>query len=282
MPASTVRRHLASGIALCALLALAACTQPPASVAPANLDIVCDGEGSPTVILVPGMNTPLDTFSLLQHHLADGTRACSYSRAGLGDSPAWPDDAPDPSAGMMADQLRATLDAKGIEGPYVMLGWSWGGLVTQAFAARHRDRLVGMVLEDSTSAEFLDGSEFPGAIWEEAGRSIDTETSRAELENLDVGDLPLVVLVQGIGVTGEPDTFTADDLKVWNAAQERHAAMSDNSVRVIATDAGHGIHLDSEALVEKAVEDVVAAVRSGDPLRACDDFEWGPYTGECP
>jgi pimeloyl-ACP methyl ester carboxylesterase len=282
MSASTVRRHLASGVALSALLALAACTQPPASVAPANLDVVCDGEGSPTVILVPGMNTPLDTFSLLQHHLADGTRVCSYSRAGLGDSPAWPDDAPDPSAGMMADQLRATLDAKGIEGPYVMLGWSWGGLVTQAFAARHRDRLAGVVLEDATGVEFLEGADIPGTVWVEAGRPIDIETTAGELESLDLGELPLVVLVQGAEPTGEPDTFTAQELEAWNKAQERHAMLSDNSVRVIAVDAGHAIHLDSEALVEKAVEDVVAAVRSGDPLPACDDLEWGPYTGECP
>ena len=91
-------------------LAMAGCSSPPASVAPPNLELVCSGEGSPTVILSPGVATPAEAFESLQAQIETDTRVCSYSRAGIGKSPRWPENEADPSAGMAADQLRATLE----------------------------------------------------------------------------------------------------------------------------------------------------------------------------
>ena len=114
--------------------ALAGCAAVPPSPAPANLAVECTGDGTPTVILIPGLGADSGVFSSLQAQLADDVRVCTYSRAGLGLSPPWPEDRADPSAGMAADQLLATLEEEGEAGPFVVLGWSYGGVVAQAMA----------------------------------------------------------------------------------------------------------------------------------------------------
>lgn len=265
---------LAGLASLAALTGLAGCSSQPESVAPANLSVDCRGEGSPTVILMPGMNTDSQVFSSLSARVAEDTRVCSYSRAGLGKSPPWPEDLPDPSAGMAADQLRATLEEEDVPGPYVLLGWSYGGLVAQAFAERHPDLVSGLVLEDAATPELFDDPDWTSISWAEGGRSIDTETTTDEVSGLDLGSLPLVVLTQGT-MENWPDP------PLWTKTQDRLATLSDDVIHVIATDAGHAVHWDAEALVAKAVSDVVEAVRSGDPLPECDDDDWRALGGEC-
>lgn len=265
------------GALLVATVGLSACTSPPQSIAPANLDIVCSGEGSPTVILVPGMDTPAEAFESLQAQIATDTRVCSYSRAGLGNSPAWPDDLPDPTAGTAADQLRATLEENEIPGPYVMLGWSYGGLVTQAFAARHRDALAGVVFEDSSTIAGFEHETFDPSLLREGGRPIDVDSTADEVGELDLSGIPTILLTQGKA----DEDFDEPTLAWWTGLQDDLAQASEGSLHLIAVDAGHAIHWYSEALVEKAVDTVVAAVRSGEPLAECDDVVWVPYGGEC-
>jgi thioesterase domain-containing protein len=209
----------------------------------------------------------------MQALLAETTQVCSYSRAGLGKSPPWPADRDDPSAGTAADQLRASLEESDIPGPYVLLGWSYGGLVAQAFAARHPDALAGLVLEDAAAAELFDAPEWDGFSWVEGGREVDTEATTEDVRNLDLDDLPLVVLTQG--------TQNWPDSPLWTQIQDRLATLSDDSIHLIATEAGHAVHWDAEPLVAKAVTEVVEAVRDGEPLPPCEDEEWSEVGGTC-
>lgn len=276
MDGPTPFRPLALAIASTLALGLSACSSHPESLAPPNLELVCSGEGTPTVILAPGMRSDASAFTSLQALIETDTRVCSYSRAGTGNSPPWPEDQPDPSVGMMADQLRATLDENGVPGPYVVLGWSFGGLVAQALALRHSDVVAGLVLEDSSDMSMLSEPVFDPADFVEAGRSFDFELSAEELDGQDFGDLPIVILTRG-----EPDGFDEATMAWWISAQDDMATRSTNVLHLIAVDAGHMIQFESEAIVEKAVDSVVEAVRSGEPLPECDDLEWGPYAGEC-
>ncbi|GAA1987395.1 hypothetical protein GCM10009777_22150 [Microbacterium pumilum] len=226
------------------------------------------------MVLVPGLGTDGSAFLELQDELAETNRVCSYSRAGLGGSPSWPEHLDDPSAGDAADQLLATLDAREEPGPYVMLGWSYGGVVAQAFAVRHGDLLAGLVLEDAATPELFDSPEWDFFAWAEGGRDIDTARTTDELNGLDLGDLPLIVLTQGT-MEDWPDP------ELWLQTQDRLATLSDDVLHVIATEAGHAVHWDAEALVVRAVDDVVDAVRSNEPLPECDNHRWRPLTGEC-
>ncbi|WP_314502631.1 alpha/beta hydrolase [uncultured Microbacterium sp.] len=277
MASSPLARRTVVGAILVATAFLSACTSPPQSIAPANLDIVCEGEGTPTVILIPGLDTPADTFESLQAQIATDTHVCSYSRAGIGTSPPWPEDLPDPSAGTAADQLRATLEANEVSGPFVVLGWSYGGLVTQAFAARHPDAVAGLIFEDSSMMGQFENEIFDPSSFVEGGRSVDLDGTAEEIEGLSLEGLPVIVLTEGI----PPEGIDGATLEWYTQLHDDLSALSDDSLHVIAVDAGHAIHWDSEALVEKAVGTVVDAVRSGDAMSECDDTVWVPYGGEC-
>ena len=211
-------RLLACG-ALILAAALAGCSTPPHSVAPGDLEVICAGEGSPTVVLGSGLGGSAADFESLQEQLAEVTQVCRYSRAGLGQSPAWPADLDDPSAGAAADQLRATLDENDVPGPFVVLGWSYGGLVAQAFGARHRDALAGLVLEDAATPEVFDSPEWDRFSWAEGGRDIDTDSTTDEVSGLDLGSVPLIVLTQGT-MANWPDPAS------WLEEQDRLAGLS--------------------------------------------------------
>jgi pimeloyl-ACP methyl ester carboxylesterase len=240
----------------------ASATSASSDAADASLSMSCIGEGSPTIVLNAGLDTSGDVFDSMAVELSSTTRVCMYDRAGIGGSPALGDDEPDPTAGSAATALHETLAEEGIEPPYVAIGWSYGGVVTQAFASAYPDDVAGVLLEDSSvPAEFTEP--FFGDIeWVEGGRQVDTAASSEELHGLDLGDTPLVVLT-----TGEA---TGEFRRIWYGYHRDLAKVSTDALHVIALGAGHEIHADSEALEVALAEELVTAVRDGQRLAACD------------
>ena len=111
-----------------------------------SLHLYCTGEGSPTVILEAGGGSFSLDWSLVQPEVAKSTRVCSYDRAGLG----WSEPGPLPrSAGRIVSELHAMLQAAGEQGPYVMVGHSFGGMVVRLYAARYPGEIAGLVLVDA-------------------------------------------------------------------------------------------------------------------------------------
>jgi len=101
--------------------------------------------GKPTVILESGVAASSPSWRLVRTEVAKFARVVTYDRAGLG----WSDMAPQPfTADGMLQDLRTALAAEGIAPPYILVGHSFGGLLAQVFAARHRDELAGLVLLD--------------------------------------------------------------------------------------------------------------------------------------
>lgn len=82
--------------------------------------------------------------------MAKTTRVCAYDRAGYG----WSSPGPQPrDSQTIADELHALLTNAGLEGPYVLVGHSFGGLHARMFAARYPDETAGMVLVDASHPE---------------------------------------------------------------------------------------------------------------------------------
>ena len=97
-----------------------------------------------------------------QLEVAHATRVCSYDRAGFG----WSDPSSMPrSARQMATELHTGLVKAGISPPYVMVGHSFGGLVTQIFSGLYPGEVTGVVLEDSVHPEEVAKfpNHFPGS-----------------------------------------------------------------------------------------------------------------------
>src|SRR5689334_22797579 len=110
-----------------------------------TINLVCLGQGSPTVILSAGLGGWSFGWAGVQSTLAQQTRVCAWDPAGTGFSSASTE--PQDVVHMTQDLERA-LKSGGIAGPYVMVGHSLGGFVSVRFADLHRDSVVGMVLVD--------------------------------------------------------------------------------------------------------------------------------------
>jgi pimeloyl-ACP methyl ester carboxylesterase len=113
-----------------------------------RLHLYCTGQGSPTVVLESGLGGPALLWALVQRELQKTTRVCSYDRAGLG----WSDAGPLPrTSQQMVNELHMLLHNAGIEGPYVLVGHSLGGLNVRLFAHDYPDETAGIVLVASGS-----------------------------------------------------------------------------------------------------------------------------------
>jgi pimeloyl-ACP methyl ester carboxylesterase len=83
----------------------------------------------------------------VQPEVAKVTRVVSYDRAGLG----WSDPGTQPlDAAKSARELHTALQRAGIDGPYVLAGHSYGGMVVRMFADLYPDEVVGLVLVDAS------------------------------------------------------------------------------------------------------------------------------------
>jgi len=115
-----------------------------------RINLRCAGTGSPTVLLESGFAADSLAWGRVQPKIARTQRVCAYDRAGYGFS----DEGPLPRDGAaVAADLDGALRAARIEGPFVMVGHSAGGLYVRLFADRRPRDVVGMVLVDS-SVEF--------------------------------------------------------------------------------------------------------------------------------
>jgi pimeloyl-ACP methyl ester carboxylesterase len=111
-----------------------------------TLNLYCSGQGTPTVILEPGGNSPGYAQLWLQSKMAVFTRACWYDRAGVGWSD--PPSSPRTSTSVVSD-LHEALHRAGVLPPYVMAGGSVGGEYVHIYAARYPSDVAGLVFIDS-------------------------------------------------------------------------------------------------------------------------------------
>lgn len=97
-----------------------------------KLHIDCRGQGSPTVILESGLGGSLLDWARVLPEAAQYTRVCAYDRAGYG----WSEMGMLPrTSQQIASELHALLRAANVEGPYILVGHSFGGFSVRLFAA---------------------------------------------------------------------------------------------------------------------------------------------------
>src|SRR6266516_1967550 len=178
-PRRTIRRRLLRflgilslslvGLLLLGLLSQALASAVDASHSPApgklvdiggyRLHINCTGTGSPTVILDAGLGETSLDWSKVQPAVAHFTRVCSYDRAGYG----WSDTGPGPrTSQQIVKELHLLLAHAQINGPYVLVGHSVGGLNMRLYAYRYPQEVAGMVLLDATSEhQFAQFGKYP-------------------------------------------------------------------------------------------------------------------------
>jgi pimeloyl-ACP methyl ester carboxylesterase len=117
-----------------------------------QMNVFCQGSGSPTVILEAGAGGSTLEWRWIQRDIAKTTRACAYDRAGMGFSDAGPLPR---TADAVVQDFVALAKASDIEPPYILVAHSLGSYYVRLYADRYPRNVVGMVLLDP-SVEYQD------------------------------------------------------------------------------------------------------------------------------
>lgn len=118
-----------------------------------RLHTLVQGQGAPAVVFEAGLGGFSYQFAHIQPGVAAFARVVAYDRAGQG----WSECSPNPrTPEFLADELRALLRKLDIQPPYVLVGHSFGGLLTRIYAGRYPAEVAGIVLVDSSDVEQYD------------------------------------------------------------------------------------------------------------------------------
>lgn len=257
-------------LALCVLLVIPSCVTAPGDVRFADLDghriaYRVLGAGRPAIVMIAGLGDGMATFEDVAPELATTATVILYDRAGYGRS--------DATTGVrdakaVERELSALLKQSGIDGPYVLVGHSLGGLYAEYFVAQHPDQVLGVVLEESRPADFTRRCEDAGISSCTLPSSLAwtlPQGGRAELAALPltVGEVERVNTAHGrpMLVLSRPTPANAGAFEVlWSTAQRDLAARYVGARQLVAERGGHYIHLDQPAWF---VESVRAFVKDG-------------------
>ena len=311
--AARVRRWL---VPAALLILIAGCVMPPSAPAPAEstgvstgrsidigngrkLFLECKGEGSPTVILESGIHDSSEYWVNIQPNppaigpdvftaVAEHTLVCRYDRPGTL-IPAEQAKLTDRSTAVTnprtIEQVSADLDAlikaAGLEGPFLMVGHSFGGWLQTYYTQTHADEVGGLVLVDAFSARM---PEFMGAKWpayslvlndplgtaiskDPAWETYDIAASvrQAEAAPALPKDLPMAVLSKTDPFPIPPDTlgFTSADLEsAWTKTQDALAKLVPNSPHIIAEGSDHYIQIREPDLVTSTIVLILERARA--------------------
>ncbi len=143
---------IAAAMSMIEIRRLADAHPPPGTLVDVGgyrMHILAEGEAGsgPTVIWIPGGHAQ----GLALHHLhaaiRDQTRSVIFDRPGTG----WSDPGPFPRrTATEAVELATLLEEAGEEGPFVLAGHSYGGLLAANFARRYPKRTAAVVLLDAS------------------------------------------------------------------------------------------------------------------------------------
>ncbi|MGW5363323.1 alpha/beta fold hydrolase [Actinopolymorpha pittospori] len=236
-----------------------------------KLAVEITGEAHPPVVFVTGLNDDRHVWDVLLSTLSVRTVTVTYDRPDLGDSDPLPqDEAALPcSYGDAADQLRALLDAAGVPSPRVFVGHSIGGLIIHVYAAQTPADVAGLVYVDATDPDlYADVTGFgPTVADNDLGMKFDWSLGLEEFRRSAVSQVPAAVVASSVGrwaTAQSPEKYAPYTLaevdERWQRWQHR-LATSLRAPLLVAHDARHYVHTEAPALVGRAVDAVVRAVR---------------------
>jgi pimeloyl-ACP methyl ester carboxylesterase len=101
--------------------------------------------GAPVVVFEAGATNSLEIWGGIPVQVASIVPIVAYDRAGLGRSE-WDDTSPTPRH--VTDRLRRLLRQIGADPPYVLVGFSWGGMLARYFGGYFSGEVAGLVFID--------------------------------------------------------------------------------------------------------------------------------------
>ena len=226
------------------------------------------GQGGPVVVFETGLGATMRSWEKVFPAVSELTTAFAYSRPGYGDSEL----TTSPRAGrVVVEELRALLEERGLEPPYVLVGHSVGGLYLQLFARLYPREVAGLVLVDSTHPIDFQG---PRALQHQPwwarlalglymtgprGREFRAigETGRDVLRAPVPTGMPVIILSAGRAPAPGPETEQAP----LNLRQDLARLYPGSRQQWV--DSGHDIPRQRPQVVIDAIRELVETLRSG-------------------
>jgi len=239
--------------------------------------------GRPVVILEAGAGSGLETWEPVFDGISAMAPVIAYDRRGLGKSAL--DDQPQ-SLTRVANSLRALLTELNVPPPYVLVGHSYGGVVSRAFAQQYRSDVVGLVYLDVPDIELTYAeadqlgptgrqvafaapqipSTAPAGLSAEFAnivQNLRTEFAEARAARPPSSIPSAVVISSQRSWTGATPDIAAALLRLAIKHQQEWALLSPQGMFVVARHVGHIVHRDDPELVLRLIKQVLPAARLG-------------------
>jgi pimeloyl-ACP methyl ester carboxylesterase len=219
-----------------------------------ELFLHCEGSGAPTVVFLHGLwqpgdvgDTPETYFQGLGRSVGERTRWCLYHRANVGRSD--PVNRPQTTADSVAD-MHALLDAAEVDGPYLLVGGSFGGLIATMYAATYPEDVRGMVLLDASlptdgDVDLLIPTPDRAQVMAEAeqnaeGIQVSASVDQAKALLPKLPDVPMVYLAATVW-DELPAHWPAEEMKALTRRNQEDFAGLFPQGRVVPVASGHQI-----------------------------------------
>jgi alpha/beta hydrolase fold len=283
-----MRRRAVGLLAVAALAVAAAVTVPrlaaaPVTPAPAGpsvtsgevdalfdvggykLRLLCKGTGSPTLVYFHGLgggSAGSTEVGVLATPLAERYRFCSYDRVNTGASGT--EQAMHTGADSVRD-LHTLLAAADVRGPYLLVGFGWGGVLASMYAGTHPDDVMGILLLNSAlpTDDEIEALMPPAEL-----AQLKTEWNAVEREDLYLTlaeAKPLMKSVPDVPVTfmvGKRPVFDREVDKQMQAVREIKWVEFVEQFRqgkLVRVDSSHEFDVERPELVVAEVQRIVAA-----------------------
>jgi pimeloyl-ACP methyl ester carboxylesterase len=264
-----------------------------------RVHLYCIGQGTPTVIIVGGAFS--FDWQLVQSEVAKFTRVCTFDPSGT----AWSDpfkvttEKSTPACADRVDEIHRLVTKAPIDGPYVLVGFSVGGLWARIYAAEYPENILGMVIVDhafqgvgapphpASSSGSLRGykppaliSQAPIAIGFEDNLNFSKLPQRdRELHTWALSQHPILVdypmvadcfsaierMTAGrqypLGKMHLVVISTPNEARGYAELQAKLLTLSHNSERIIAWNSTHMVPIDEPEIITEAIHEVVDASR---------------------
>lgn len=221
--------------------------------------LVGENKGRPTIVMDAGYGDTSKAWDSVISDISMLSDVLIYDRAGLGKSESSSNSR---TSGEMVRELHDLLNQANIKPPYILVGHSFGGVITRLYATEYQNEVCGLVLVDSTPEDYRERflptmpQEFQQAYNKQFVYEGNYEEFMESLKQLKKSkrmlNVPLIVLS-----AGKKAHYSEESQGLWNEMQKEILEISSNGEFVIAENSAHYIQNDEPEVVVSAIKRLI-------------------------